>query len=45
MFNRDSSAPKMTGEMDTVPAPAPEPAAAGMTGMTTGAGGFEFYQQ
>jgi twitching motility protein PilT len=43
MFNRDSSAPKMTGEMEAVPAP--EPAAAGMTGMTTGAGGFEFYQQ
>jgi twitching motility protein PilT len=43
MFNRDASAPKMTGEMEAVPAP--EPAAAGVTGMTTGAGGFEFYQQ
>src|SRR5690242_12209270 len=45
MFSRDSSegAPKPTGEMEAVPAP--EPAAAGMTGMTTGAGGFEFYQQ
>jgi len=44
MFRRDTTeTPKMPGEVET--APAPEPAAAGMTGMTTGAGGFEFYQQ
>jgi twitching motility protein PilT len=44
IFSRDpTEAPRMTGEMEAVPAP--EPAAAGMTGMTTGAGGFEFYQQ
>jgi twitching motility protein PilT len=44
MFRRVSEgAPKMTGEMETVPAP--EPAAAGVNGMTAGAGGFEFYQQ
>src|SRR6185369_16526082 len=44
MFRRDTTeTPKMPGEVET--APAPEPAAAGMTGMTTGAGGFEFYKQ
>jgi twitching motility protein PilT len=44
MFRRDTTeAPKMPGEVET--APASEPAAAGMSGMTTGAGGFEFYQQ
>jgi twitching motility protein PilT len=44
MFRRDvAETPKMTGETEAEPAP--EPTAAGMTGMTTGAGGFEFYQQ
>jgi twitching motility protein PilT len=47
MFRRVSTArPRMTGEMDTVPAAAAAtPAAPGMDGMTQGAGGFEFYQQ
>jgi hypothetical protein len=44
MFRRVSEgSPRMTGEMETVPSP--EPAAAGVNGMTAGAGGFEFYQQ
>ena len=44
MFRRDvTESPKPTGEMEAEPVP--EPTAAGMTGMTTGAGGFEFYQQ
>jgi hypothetical protein len=39
MFRRVSEgSPRMTGEMETVPAP--EPAAAGVNGMTAGAGGF-----
>jgi twitching motility protein PilT len=44
MFRRVSEGTsRMTGEMETVPAP--EPAVAGVNGMTAGAGGFEFYQQ
>jgi hypothetical protein len=46
MFRRVTSAsPRMTGEMETVPATAAAPAAAGMEGITNGAGGFDFYQQ
>ena len=39
-----ASSPRMTGEMETVPA-ATAPAAGGMDGVTNGAGGFDFYQQ
>jgi len=44
MFSRDTTeAPRSTTEAEA--APAPEPEAAGMTGITTGGAGFEFYQQ
>ena len=46
MFRRvTSESPRMTGEMETVPAAA-APAGGGMDGITNnGAGGFDFYQQ
>jgi twitching motility protein PilT len=43
MFRRVSSAEKKAPEMETVPAAAP--AGAAMDGITSGAGGFDFYQQ
>ena len=43
MFRRETTTASPSVPSEVVPAP--EPAAAEMTGMTTGAGGFEFYQQ